>query len=91
MDGKNFLETQIVELQRTVQEGFAEVKERLTKMEGAMTFHATADTAAQTRVSKLEDRIEKLEPVIAWFKGSMYLVGVLTLLLGLYKLASEIF
>lgn len=88
-----FLEDSVLELSRKVDEGFSgthkeltEINMRITRVEGAITHHATADQAAQSRVAVLDQRLAVLEKPYKWavwtFAGAVALIGFLSALVS---------
>lgn len=86
----SFLEKQIIHLQEKVDEGFSDLRDRMGRIEGALSFHANQDEAAQLKANELDKRLEKVEAPIKWFSGSLWLVGVFTTLFALVKLLQEL-
>lgn len=89
MDNHDVLFEQLIEIRKEMAEGHLEVIERLTKLEGAVSGHTVADGAAQNRVSKLEERVERIERPLKWATGSLWLAGALSIVLGVYKVLQD--
>lgn len=87
---QSFLEKQIIHLQEKVDEGFSDLRDRMGRIEGALSFHANQDEAAQLKASELEKRLSKVEAPIKWVSGSLWIVGAFTAILALVKLLQEL-